>query len=44
MTDTKTAIIDFEGEDFLSFTPQNPEDAIVEEREIEISMSLLLIH
>ena len=39
MTDTKTAIIDFEGEDFLSFTPQNPEDAIVEEREIEISMS-----
>ena len=38
MTDTKTALIDSEGEDFLDFTAQNPEEVIQEEREIEISM------
>ena len=38
MTDTKTAIIDSGGEDFLDFTAQNPEESILEEREIEISM------
>ncbi len=40
MTDTKTANIEPEGEDFSDFSAQNPEGAIVEEREIEISMSL----
>ena len=38
MTDTKTVIIDSEGEDFLDLSAQNAEGGIIEEREIEISL------
>jgi 23S rRNA pseudouridine1911/1915/1917 synthase len=38
MTDIKTVNIESEGEDFSDFAAQNAEGAIVDEREIEISM------
>lgn len=38
MTDKTTANIDSEGEDFLDLSAQNPEQGIIEERWVEISM------